>query len=162
MERSITRRDLMRRGALAGGAAAASSLVGWGSLERALAAGTLTPERSATYGALVEAVALAGTSKVSAANIERTTAQFADFYAGAPAVVRDTADRALDVVGRMPGGGRFAELDKRTRLARLRGAYRLDPQREPRWREALPAALEFVSVPFYPRGLWDRPTHIAL
>ncbi|MDQ3933078.1 MAG: hypothetical protein M3340_00425 [Actinomycetota bacterium] len=165
MGSSFTRRDLVQRGATLAGAAGAASIFGLSGLEKALAAGGLSAERQATYTALVEAVAAAGGSKVSASNVERTTADFAASYAGTTTEGQRHIDRVLDAVERKIGVPSFSELPKRAGLEQLRAWLGADPQAKSPAGPARPAiaiaALDLVELMF-PRDPADGAIHATL
>lgn len=153
---AYTRRDVLQRGALLAGAAGAASIAGLGGIERALAAVStqLSPAREATYAALVEAVALAGKSDVSADHLDRSTAEFAEIYADATAEMRANTDVVLDVIERGPGGDGFAKLRNNARLKQLRRWVGEDGDKKTpaggHWSGVAGVAVELAIVPFYP------------
>ena len=168
MASSYTRRDLVRRSAMLAGAAGAASLAGVPGFENALAAvsGDLSPARRDTYSALVEAVALAGTTGVSDNDLKGTTDDFAGFYARAAAPVRANVDAILDSVETGEGRG-FTKMDTRARLKQLRRWHAIDPQKQSsvngrRWRAVAPVAVELAALPFHPDDAWDRPPVVTL
>lgn len=166
MESSFTRRDLVHRGAMLAGAAGAASIVGLGGVQKALAAGTqLSAQRQATYAALVEAVSLSPRSGVSAPDLSRATARFADFYAKAGDGIRSSAAIVLDTVEAGPGGDGFALLPRRARLAQLKkwleGDLEAKSSRGHSWRAIAPQALALAALPFQ-EGDAKTPMIVAL
>lgn len=119
----FTRRRFVRHGATLAGAASATALLGGTPLGRAIAAsatGALSQARRKTYAAVVEAVALAKQSGVSAANLDATTARFEALYRRGEPGFRSAVENVLDHVEQGAGGEGFSALSPRQRLAVLR------------------------------------------
>jgi hypothetical protein len=158
----ITRRRFVIRGGAAAGALSAVSVAGLGGIERALAvvSGSLSPARRATYGALVEAVALAGTTDVSATNIRRTTDEFEAICRVRGPKFRRSVENVLDCLREGAGGAGFAKASAPKRLQYLRDWFEGPIEAEHRglrWRAVAPTAVTYAALPFYPHGPDDPP-----
>jgi hypothetical protein len=150
----FSRRTFVMRGGAAAGALGASSVVGSGAIESALAAasGGLSPRRRATYSALVEAVAVAGPANVTATNLGATTDHFDDLYRGAHRSFRIGVDTVLDLLESGAGGG-FSSASRSARLQLLRGWAHgpADARHASKpCRELAPVAVTYAALPFNP------------
>jgi hypothetical protein len=149
------------------GALGAYAVVGGPGIERALAAvapaAELSAARSATYTAVVEAVALAKASAVTAANPVATAARFAAIYRHGDPQFRTGVDNVLDRIA-VPANG-FEQMEPRARLGQLRrwlsGA---DPGlvRGMSWGVIAPAAIGFASLPFHQHTPDDPPIPVGI
>ena len=159
----FTRRRFVRHGATVAGAASATALLGGTQLGRALAAsalGTLSEARSKTYAAVVEAVALAKHSGVSASNLDGTTRRFASIYDRADEGFRTGVDKVLDRVEEAPGGDGFSALDPGARLKLLRKWTKGDKTevRGIGCGTLVGAASQYAGMPFHPDPFEDPRT----
>ena len=162
----FTRRRFVKHGATVAGAASATALLGGTGLGRALAAsatGALSEARSKTYASVVEAVALAKQSGVSAENLDGTTRRFASIYDRADPGFRAGVDNVLDRVEEAPGGAGFSALDPDARLKLLR---RWTNGGNPRVRgmtggTLVGAAAAYAGLAFHPDP-FDDPRTVAV
>jgi hypothetical protein len=159
----FTRRRFVKHGATVAGAASATALLGGTGLGRALAAsatGALSEARRKTYGAVVEAVALAKHSGVSASNLDGTTRRFESIYDRADEGFRTGVDSVLDRLEEAAGADGFTALDARARLKLLR-EWTKGGKHEVRGigcGTLVGAASQYAGMPFHPDPFEDPRT----
>ncbi|HEX2086660.1 MAG TPA: hypothetical protein VHF89_13350 [Solirubrobacteraceae bacterium] len=152
----------MRRGAVAGTAAAAGCL-GWVGGVRTLLTddgeAVLTDARAATYESLVEAVGRSPHNQVDARLAGRARHEFAAEYAERFPDAQAHIDRILDALDRGTDGGSFAQLTPEARLRMLRAWLR--SRRKHRIAVAQ-QAVELAGVSFQPDPLLFHPSPVAI
>ena len=163
-----TRRVLIARGGAAWAAVALAPFLELGAVASAAepAAAGFTAARQATYTSLVEAVGLAGTTKVDASATERALREFERFYRSGDDLHRTGVENVLDLIEGAPGRG-FAARSPRSRLEQLRAWHGSDTAaqlRGRRWSMAAiaPTAVIYAALPFYPHGTDDPPLMVGI
>ena len=148
----LSRRQLLQRAAAVATAVAVPIPA---AVRAAAAAPALSPQRQATYAALIEALAVMPASPVDAVQASAEATLLATRYsAGAPAL-RVDVDDALEAIQHELAPGAFARLSARERLAHVRDLLR--DGRDPRRMAGATRAVGFALAPFCigdPRSDW--------